>query len=197
MPRKTNRAIDPNGAKKQLGRTLTNKRVKARQDAFLVAYGQTGTVTSACKAAAMDRSSVYEWRTKDVQNFKIRFENANEIFREGLQDLALSRIKDQRPDGNPVLLITMLNACWPEKYRRDAYRADDGARELMGEWKKWKKDQERAKKTGKSTGSQETEAVQADYQELEERKNAIDEVEKILARRKDAGTENGSKGNNN
>lgn len=158
--------------------------VKARQDAFLLAYGKTGTIKAACEATGSARSTIAGWRDRDVQNFKIRFVQANEIFREGLQDLALTRIKQQKPDGNPVLLIAMLNACWPEKYRRDAYRADDGARELMTEWKQWKKDRDK----------QERSKIEAreNAEEVAERKNAIDEVEKILSRRKAAGPDSDS-----
>ena len=160
--------------------SLVGQRVKARQDLFLISYGKTGTIKSACEASGQDRATIYKWRTEDVQNFKIRFEQANELFREGLQDLALNRIREQKPDGNPVLLITMLNACWPEKYRRDAYRADDGAKELMTEWKKWKKDMEKRDKTKAE--------VKEEIQEIDERTNAIQEVEKMLARRRGKGT---------
>jgi|TARA_R100000306_G_scaffold2656_1_gene5552 hypothetical protein len=179
------------GDKKKPDKTLANKRIKDRQDAFLIAYGKTGTINSACKALGMDRSNVYSWRKKDVQNFKFRFETAHEIFREGLFDMALERIKQQKPDGNPVLFLAALNAFWPEKFRRDAYKADDGAKEMMGEWKKWKKDQEKSKK---KTGREITAEEQEDQQELEERKNAIDEVEKILSRRKNGGEGKKSKG---
>ena len=156
--------------------SVVGKRTKARQDKFLAAYGEAGTIRGACTLSEVTRSTVADWRHRDVQNFKVRFETSNELFRESLQDLAFARVRLQKPDGNPVLLITLLNACWPEKYRRDTYRADDNAREMMIEWKKWKKSQEKGRK-----------AVQAEKEpneDAEARKNAIDEVEKILSRRK-------------
>ena len=146
--------------------SVLGKRTKARQDKFLAAYGEAGTIRGACTLSDVTRSTVADWRQRDVQNFKVRFETSNELFRESLQDLAFARVRQQK----------LLNACWPEKYRRDTYRADDNAREMMIEWKKWKKSQEKGRK-----------AVQAEKEpneDAEARKNAIDEVEKILSRRK-------------
>lgn len=154
---------------------------KAKQDAFLLAYGETGTIRAAAGAVGINRSAVKGWRDRDVQNFKIRFDTAHELFREKLQDMAFERVKSQKPDGNPVLLITLLNAIWPERYRRDSYRADDGAREIMSEWKKWVKENKNKKPT-----------PQEDLEEAESRKNAMDamdEVEKILSGRKSSDTD--------
>ena len=91
-----------------------------------------------------------------------------------MQSLALERIKQQKPSDNPVLLITMLNAEWPEKDRRDSRIESDGVKDMMNEWKEWVKDNSQKSKED----PQVTEAEQA-------RRNAIDEVEKMYAKKSD------------
>ena len=69
----------------------------------------------------------------DIQGFKERFEEAKHNFREMLQDLAVNRVKDQGPKDNPILLITLLNAHWADKYRPQTVVVDDTAKEVLGE----------------------------------------------------------------
>jgi hypothetical protein len=152
--------------------------VRAKQDAFLAAYGECGSLRAACEASGVGRSTVGDWVTKDAQNFKEKYETAKEMFREYLQDLAVSRIKDQKPTDNPVLLITMLNAHWPEKYRRDSQGASSGMKEIMSEWKRWVKENNRPSKKSPSM----TEAEEAKI-------NAVNEVEKILSKKRDPNDE--------
>jgi hypothetical protein len=145
----------------------------ANQDAFIAAYVEVGSLRTACNAIGVSRSTVVTWNNKDTYGFRARYSQAKEIFREYLQDLAVGRVQDQKPNDNPVLLITLLNAHWPEKYRRDGQVASNGVKEMMVEWKKWVKDN-----SGRSSKDREiTEAQEA-------RRTAVDEVEKILSSRK-------------
>ena len=48
-----------------------------------------------------------------------------------LQDLAVNRVKDQGPKDNPVLLITLLNAHWAEKYRPKESGVDETAKDTL------------------------------------------------------------------
>ena len=162
---------------KQKRESVTTARVKARQEAFLLAYGEIGTIRAACEASSVGRSTVGDWERKDLHLFMARFQAGREIFREGLQDLALSRIKQQKPDGNPILLITMLNACWPEKFRRDSQVASSEMKEMMGEWRKWAKDN-RGPEKQRAKGDVERDAAD------EAKRSAVDEVEKLLARKR-------------
>ena len=152
---------------------ISKKTIEAKQSAFIAAYGECGSIRAACKASNVSRSAVSSWREKNINNFKDKFITANEMFKEYLQDMAVERIKNQKPTDNPVLLITLLNAHYPEKDRRDAHAADSGMKDIMGEWKKWVKDNNKPSKKSPDV----TEAESA-------RQNAIDEVEKILSRRK-------------
>lgn len=156
--------------------------VRARQDAFLVAFGESGSIRAAAKASDVGRSTVTDWISKDIQGFRLRHEAARHIFREYLQDLAFERVKSQKPDSNPVLLIALLNRFWPEVFRRDAYRTDDPAKEIMMDLRKWIK-----------ANSPESKKPDDEIEEDIARKRAIDEVEKLLARkasRPDTGGDN-------
>ena len=147
--------------------------VKAKQEAFLAAYGECGSIRAACEAAEVGRSTTNQWRTQNTQNFREKFAIAQEMFREMLQDMAVGRVKDQKPNDNPVLLITLLNAHYPELYRRDSHTGDTQMKDLLNDWKKWVKQNNKPSK-------KDNEVTEAEQQ----KKNAIDEVEKILSRKK-------------
>jgi len=146
----------------------TPKVTKALQDAFLSAYTIVGSVKKSIEAAGIARGTVYSWTSRDTYGFRERYELAKEDFRDSLQDMAIDRIKGQKPGDNPVLLITLLNAHWPEKYRRTGYMPDSAAKEIMGEWKKWVKDSKKQAKT---------------KDEVSDQSNAIEEAERILAKK--------------
>ena len=142
-------------------------KTKARQDAFLAAFAVIGSIKAAAKAVKINRSTVGQWIQNDTHGFRARYHEAQDDFRESLQDMAVDRVKQQKPNDNPVLLITLLNAHWPEKYKRSGFIADNSAKEIMGEWKRWVK--ETRKDPKKDSGN--------------DRDNALEEAEKILAKK--------------
>jgi phage terminase small subunit len=152
----------------------TTEEVLVNQQRFFEEYVKCGSLTDSAQLAGIKRSTVKGWYNKDTQGFKGKYAEAKEEYREYLQTLALERIKQQKPSDNPVLLITMLNAEWPEKYRRDSKIESDGVKDMMNEWKEWVKDNSQKSKED----PQVTEAEQA-------RRNAIDEVEKMYAKKSD------------
>jgi len=156
-------------------KAIAGKSVKDRQDAFLVAYGQTGTISAATKVVGITRTTVGNWVKGDKEGFRFRFEVAKEVFVENLENIALARIMEQKANDNPLLLITMLNAHNPDKYRRDGRQVGTEVKEMMVEWKKWTRAQKGGGKVRK-----ESEGVTEDK---EARKNAVNEVEKMLKRR--------------
>ena len=95
---------------------------------------------------------------------------AFQIFKEYLQDLALERVKSQSPKDNPVLLLSMMNAFIPE-FNRNSKGDVSEAKELLAELKRWRK---------------ESEPVREDAETVDAKKNAIDEVEKILSRKRES-----------
>ena len=155
----------------------TNAVTRAKQDAFLAAYSIAGSVRSSALAIDVPIGTAKYWIVQDTLGFKAKYRDAKEMFREYLQDLAVDRVQNQKPGDNPVLLITLLNAHWPEKYRRDAYHADNSAKEVMGEWKKWLKESTRAEK--KKSGG----ATNADSEQKAAKENAVQEAQSILSRK--------------
>ncbi|MAH45272.1 hypothetical protein CMI37_05560 [Candidatus Pacearchaeota archaeon] len=143
------------------------KKTKANQNAFLAAYIVAGSIKASAEAVRVGRHTVSKWVQNDTYGFRARFNEAQEDFRESLQDMAVDRIKLQKPGDNPVLLITLLNAHWPEKYKRSGFVADNSAKEIMGEWKRWVK--ETRKDPKKDEGN--------------DRDNALEEAERILAKK--------------
>ena len=117
----------------------------------------------------MSRNTVWSWQKNDIHGFAKKYEKGKEEFREYLQDIAVDRVKDQKPNDNPVLLITLLNAHWPEKYRPGSTGADNAAKEIMSEWKKWVK---QSKKTTPPADEEKSDSQQA-----------VEEAQQILARK--------------
>jgi len=107
--------------------------VKARQDFFMTLYAELGSIRAAVKEMGLNRRTVNRWMKDDVQGFKERFEEAKYNFREMLQDLAVNRVKEQGAKDNPILLITLLNAHWADKYRPQTVAVDDTAKEVLSE----------------------------------------------------------------
>ena len=142
------------------------------QDAFLAAHGEVGTIRKASIAASVSRSTVYRWIDDNLYGFKDKYDVSLAIFKEYLQDLALERIKGQGPKDNPVLLLAYLNAFIPEKFRRDSQGSDSISKEIMSELKRWRKESEKIRD-------------KENIEEIDARKNAIDEVEKILSRKRE------------
>jgi hypothetical protein len=81
------------------------------------AYAETGTVKAACEAALIHRATLPAWRESDA-TFVAAETQATLQFADSLEELALARIRS--PDkgrGSDLLLITLLNANKPDKYR--------------------------------------------------------------------------------
>lgn len=111
--------------------------LSSKQKKFLKAYGECGVVKYACQVARIHRSTFYDWRDRD-ENFKVCLP----IFQEDAHDtleyaayeqgvvgveepvVSMGRVvmgDDEKPltvrKYSPQLLITLLKANMPEKYR--------------------------------------------------------------------------------
>ena len=109
--------------------------VIARQNYFLRAYAEYGTITAACKSINIPRKTAHRWVAGDMEGFRDRFQEAREEFADSLEQMAFERLKQQGPRDNPVLLITMLNAHKPNKYRPQSSTDDESARRILFEMK--------------------------------------------------------------
>ena len=124
--------------------TLGEKETWNRQEGFLAAYSECGSIRKAAPAAEVPRVTVMWWNRTDYLGFKARFEVAQHQFREMLQDMAVARVQAQKPNDNPVLLIALLNAHWPDKYRPNQQESDDTAKEVLAKLSEMQRARRRA-----------------------------------------------------
>jgi hypothetical protein len=109
---------------------------KKKRVIFAEAMGEWGTVKKACDLAGIARRTYMWWRTVDP-DFVQAVDDARHIFAEGLEEIALERVKN--PDknrGSDVLLLGLLNANMPSKFRPQTAMSEDSAKELITEWRK-------------------------------------------------------------
>lgn len=111
---------------------MTDKLKKAQKKRVIEKYKETGQVVTACAAVKLSRITFYDWLKRDPK-FKEDFDNANfevvglmedeakrrgmegidePVFHRGEQCGVIRRYSDQ-------LLITLLKAHAPEKYRNN------------------------------------------------------------------------------
>ena len=110
--------------------------VISRQDLFLESFKSAGSVRASVSNIGMGRRQIYNWLSDDLYGFREKFELAKHEFRELLQDLAVNRVIEQKVSDNPTLLIALLNAHWPEKYRPQTSDIDETAKATMDEMRK-------------------------------------------------------------
>ena len=108
--------------------------VRARQDDFLKAYGACGTIRSASLAVGVHRATVNEWKKDPI--FRDRFSEAKLDFAEHLEEIAFARLKEQTAKDNPILLITLLNAHYPERNRPKEAPANEEGKQFMLEMRR-------------------------------------------------------------
>jgi hypothetical protein len=106
------------------------------QNRFLEALEKLGTIKDACEHAGVNRLTMKAWVRDDSQGFTERYIEAEEVFADSLERMAYDRVAQQSPRDNPVLLIALLNAHKPAKYRPGTAVSESTAREVMAEWRK-------------------------------------------------------------
>ena len=141
---------------------LGQRKTYRRQDKFLKVYKETRSRSVSASYAGVSPSTISKWLREDYLEFKQRYDEADTAFCEGLEQLALERVKMQDSKSNPVLLITLLNANLPEKYRPSAIMTDDTAKDVLSQLRKL------AKETPPSKTKEEKE------------ESALEQVDKIL-----------------
>jgi hypothetical protein len=107
---------------------------------FLKKYKETKTVSTAIDGINLGRSTLYEWFKEDSE-FKQEFDNEKLAVGEGLESKAfqlIDKMVEKDDYGRPVLLITLLNAHLPERYKQTESTGDD-SRQLIAEFRKMAK----------------------------------------------------------
>ena len=94
----------------------------AAKKAFLAAFRNAGVVRSACAAANIEsNATVYRWRKADPE-FAAQWEIAQDEAADILEAIAIDRARRSPKDGgSDVLLIFLLKALRPHKYRENVH----------------------------------------------------------------------------
>ena len=108
----------------------SKKRQWRRQTKFLNSYAETRSKTLSASFAGVSYRTIMKWQSSNEFGF----------FCENLEQLALDRVKMQDAKANPVLLITLLNANLPQKYRPSVVMSDDTAKDVLKELRSIAKD---------------------------------------------------------
>ena len=109
-------------------------RQKAR---FLKKFKEIKTIYSTCEAIGLPRRTVYLWLKEDPE-FKADFEDIRLGVGEELESIAfqlVNKMAEKEDYSKPVLLITMLNANLPGKYRSTDTTSED-SKQLMEDFRK-------------------------------------------------------------
>ena len=104
-----------------------------RQEEVLEAFSALGNLTAACEAAGVSRRTAEHWRRVDALGFAGRLEAAKGGFGDRLESLAWNLVKKMKPGSNPTLLICLLNATLPAKYRVQTALDPATARDTLSE----------------------------------------------------------------
>ena len=104
-----------------------------RQEQVLEAFSALGNLTAACESAGVARKTAEHWRRTDALGFANRLENAKGGFGDRLESLAWDLVKKMKPGANPTLLICLLNATLPMKYRPAVQVDPVAARDTLSE----------------------------------------------------------------
>ena len=107
-----------------------------RKKKFLDSFEACGTIRGACKIVGVARPTYHRWVVEDA-DFAKEFDQRRVAFAESLEELALDRVRN--PDknrGSDLLLIGLLNANMPAKYRPQVAMSEDSAKDLIIEWRK-------------------------------------------------------------
>lgn len=106
-------------------------RIDSRSRNYLSGYAVSGTTKAGLKASGLDRRTVNRWKESDMFGFRARFDEAQQAFRDSLESIAVDLVKQLKPGQTPLLLITLLNANLPDKYRPNVVVADDSAKRTL------------------------------------------------------------------
>lgn len=99
-----------------------------KRAAFLEAYRKLGNITAACAAVGCSTSSHRQTWIKDPEYLR-QFEEAQQDARERLESFAIQRAtRADKP--SDLLLIFLLKAAWPEKYRETVTQDHTGKMQI-------------------------------------------------------------------
>jgi hypothetical protein len=119
---------------------VKEQKIRDKQDRFLRAYAELGTIRAAGKVGKTTRETVVRWSKENVLGFRDRFDGVRQDHREYLESKMFSLIEEMKPGQNPTLLIFALNGAWPEKYKNLGVMGEEAAKETLSEIRKLAKE---------------------------------------------------------
>ena len=118
---------------------------EARKRVLIATLEEYGTIRKACEVSGVPRKTYDVWNRDDPE-FSVSADLARRSFAESLEELALERVKNpEKGKGSDVLLLGLLNANMPHKFRPQLALNEDSAKELITEWRKAAKEVKRDK----------------------------------------------------
>ena len=89
-----------------------------RMQAYCEAYGECGSVSKSVVIAGVNRETIRRWEQEDRHGFRLQVRNAQAVFCDRLESMALARCEDPTGNrGSDMLLVALNNANNPDKWR--------------------------------------------------------------------------------
>ena len=126
-------------------------RILGQQGRFLEQYARTRTKTTAARYAGIHRTTVRLWEVNDTLGFRAKLAAASEVFTDSLEQFAVETAFQMKPNGSPILLLSLLNANLPEKYRSGMAERDDTVKNVLAELKQISMRQQKTRKLDAET----------------------------------------------
>ena len=109
---------------------------EARKRVLIATLEEYGTIRKACEVSGVPRKTYDVWNRDDPE-FSVSMDLARRSFAESLEEMALERVRNpEKGKGSDVLLLGLLNANMPHKFRPQLALNEDSAKELITEWRK-------------------------------------------------------------
>ena len=119
--------------------------IELRKSLVINALEEWGTVRMACSNSEIPRRTYRQWLMDDPE-FSVNIDLARHAFAESLEELALDRVRNpDKGKGSDILLLGLLNANMPAKFRPQLALNEDSAKELIVEWRKAAKEVKKEK----------------------------------------------------
>ena len=123
-----------------------------RKVMFLRVFEEWGTIRKACDTTGIPRGTYNRWHSEDPE-FSRDVDVARQAFAESLEEIALDRVRNpDKGKGTDILLLGLLNANMPQKFRPQIAMNEDSAKELIIEWRKAAKEVKKDGPTEEGTG---------------------------------------------
>ena len=132
---------------------LRPKRTLSLQDKYLSAWSQSGTSRAAHRTSGINRVTTYKWNLNDTYGFTARLSDGKQELSDELEEIALDLVRQLKPTNSPLLLLALLNANLPEKYRTNVVASDDTAKDTLKELRAIRKQQENSTGEGTLSGT--------------------------------------------